>query len=188
MKSLGKTLKAFQPTIRELASVSSDLKNTLEEQIGLDDIRAEFRNSTAPVRRASSVSDQVCYFVLPFLWHCLGGLVRSCRGVTLAKLAQANGLLQDSPEIEAALEPQLRSFPSDLPSQTLLDPEIQRKREQSAAAAWGAGSNASSSAPPVRSPADGEDVHSSSPGPDLSSRSLEELEAELERRRAKVKM
>ena len=60
VKSLGKTLKAFQPTIRELASVSSDLKNTLEEQIGLDDIRAEFRNSTAPVRRSSSVSEQVC--------------------------------------------------------------------------------------------------------------------------------
>ncbi len=58
VKSLGKTLKTFQPTIRELASVSSDLKNTLEEQIGLDDIRAEFRNSTVPVRRASSVSNQ----------------------------------------------------------------------------------------------------------------------------------
>lgn len=59
VKSLGKTLKTFQPTIRELASVSSDLKNTLEEQIGLDEIRAEFRNSTAPVRRSSSVSEQV---------------------------------------------------------------------------------------------------------------------------------
>ena len=187
MKSLGKTLKAFQPTIRELASVSSDLKNTLEEQIGLDDIRAEFRNSTAPVRRASSVSDQVCYFVLTLLAALSGRPCTLMQGRDL-NLAQASGLLQDSPEIKAALEPQLRSFPSDLPSQTLLDPEIQRKREQSAAAAWGAGSNASSSAPPVRSPADGEDVHSSSPGPDLSSRSLEELEAELERRRAKVKL
>ncbi|KAK9835152.1 hypothetical protein WJX81_001635 [Elliptochloris bilobata] len=57
VKSLGKTLKTFQPTIRELASVSSDLKNTLEEQIGLDDIRAEFRNSTAPDLSSTSLEE-----------------------------------------------------------------------------------------------------------------------------------
>ena len=45
VKSLGKTLKTFQPTIREVMSVSSELRNTLEEQIGLDDIRSELRSS-----------------------------------------------------------------------------------------------------------------------------------------------
>ena len=42
-KSLGKTVRSFQPTLKELASVSSELKSTLEEQIGLDEIRQEFR-------------------------------------------------------------------------------------------------------------------------------------------------
>lgn len=44
VKSLGATLRSFSPTIRELASVTSELSSTLQEQIGLDDIRNEFRN------------------------------------------------------------------------------------------------------------------------------------------------
>lgn len=59
VKSLGSTLKAFQPTIREIVSVSSDLKNTLEEQIGLDDIRSEIRNSVVPEPRPRPLPEQV---------------------------------------------------------------------------------------------------------------------------------
>lgn len=51
VKSLGGTLRAFQPTIKEILSVSSDLKSTLEEQIGLDDIRSELQSSVAPQPR-----------------------------------------------------------------------------------------------------------------------------------------
>ena len=58
VKSLGSTLKAFQPTIREIVSVSSDLKNTLEEQIGLDDIRSEIRNSVVPEPRPRPLPEQ----------------------------------------------------------------------------------------------------------------------------------
>ncbi|KAM7274178.1 hypothetical protein ACFE04_028842 [Oxalis oulophora] len=36
-RTLGKTLRAFQPTIRELQEVSRDFKTTLEKEIGLDD-------------------------------------------------------------------------------------------------------------------------------------------------------
>ncbi|XP_068330857.1 sec-independent protein translocase protein TATB, chloroplastic-like [Pyrus communis] len=36
-RTLGKTLRAFQPTIRELQEVSRDFKSTLEKEIGLDD-------------------------------------------------------------------------------------------------------------------------------------------------------
>jgi hypothetical protein len=60
VKSLGKTLRAFQPTIREIASVSSDLRSSLEEQIGLDDIRAEFRAGTLPQPRPRSAPPPVC--------------------------------------------------------------------------------------------------------------------------------
>ncbi|KAL0843927.1 hypothetical protein Bca101_017173 [Brassica carinata] len=37
-RTLGKTLRTFQPTIRELQDVSRDFKSTLEREIGLDDI------------------------------------------------------------------------------------------------------------------------------------------------------
>ena len=50
-KSVGSALKAFTPTLREVASSSSDLKTTLEEEIGLDDIKREF-NGVAEVPHA----------------------------------------------------------------------------------------------------------------------------------------
>ncbi|KAG2700504.1 hypothetical protein I3843_06G000800 [Carya illinoinensis] len=40
-RNLGKTLRAFQPTIRELQEVSKEFKSTLEREIGLDDISTE---------------------------------------------------------------------------------------------------------------------------------------------------
>ncbi|KAI4320007.1 hypothetical protein MLD38_033535 [Melastoma candidum] len=36
-RNLGKTLRAFQPTIRELQEVSREFKSTLEKEIGLDE-------------------------------------------------------------------------------------------------------------------------------------------------------
>ncbi|XP_047325294.1 sec-independent protein translocase protein TATB, chloroplastic-like [Impatiens glandulifera] len=38
-RNLGKTLRAFQPTIRELQDVSREFKSTLEREIGLDDFQ-----------------------------------------------------------------------------------------------------------------------------------------------------
>ncbi|KAI7744973.1 hypothetical protein M8C21_003205 [Ambrosia artemisiifolia] len=38
-KNLGKTLRAFQPTIRELQEVSREFKSTLEKEIGLDELQ-----------------------------------------------------------------------------------------------------------------------------------------------------
>ncbi|KAF7813136.1 Sec-independent protein translocase protein TATB, chloroplastic [Senna tora] len=44
-RNLGKTLRAFQPTIRELQEVSNEFKSTLEREIGLDDISSPTRNT-----------------------------------------------------------------------------------------------------------------------------------------------
>ncbi|WCJ36685.1 Sec-independent protein translocase protein TATB chloroplastic [Euphorbia peplus] len=43
-RNLGKTLRAFQPTIRELQDVSREFKSTLEREIGLDDIPGQTQN------------------------------------------------------------------------------------------------------------------------------------------------
>uniref|UniRef100_A0A0D9WKQ5 Sec-independent protein translocase protein TATB, chloroplastic n=1 Tax=Leersia perrieri TaxID=77586 RepID=A0A0D9WKQ5_9ORYZ len=37
-RNLGKTLRAFQPTIRELQDVSREFRSTLEREIGLDEV------------------------------------------------------------------------------------------------------------------------------------------------------
>ncbi|KAI3458124.1 hypothetical protein Pfo_014787 [Paulownia fortunei] len=52
-RNLGKTLRAFQPTIRELQEVSREFKSSLEREIGLDDIdnpvpKSSTSNTTKP--------------------------------------------------------------------------------------------------------------------------------------------
>ena len=56
-KQLGGTLRAFQPTIRELQEVSREFRETLEDEIGLDEIR----NGAAPtpVKRQAPVEPVV---------------------------------------------------------------------------------------------------------------------------------
>ena len=51
-KQLGSTLRAFQPTIRELQEVSREFKETLEDEIGLDEIR----NGTVPTPAPRAVA------------------------------------------------------------------------------------------------------------------------------------
>ena len=51
-KSLGQTLRAFQPTIRELTQVSAELKSTLESEIGINEIKEELRRPVTSVSRA----------------------------------------------------------------------------------------------------------------------------------------
>jgi TatA/E family protein of Tat protein translocase len=38
-RTLGKSLRSFQPAIRELQQVSKEFKSTLEQEIGLDELR-----------------------------------------------------------------------------------------------------------------------------------------------------
>ncbi|XP_076952697.1 sec-independent protein translocase protein TATB, chloroplastic-like [Bidens hawaiensis] len=49
-KNLGKTLRAFQPTIRELQEVSREFKSTLEKEIGLDELQNQGGYTSNTVR------------------------------------------------------------------------------------------------------------------------------------------
>ncbi|KAJ8770854.1 hypothetical protein K2173_021769 [Erythroxylum novogranatense] len=44
-RNLGKTLRDFQPAIKELQEVSREFKSTLEKAIGLDEISGELRST-----------------------------------------------------------------------------------------------------------------------------------------------
>lgn len=58
-RTLGRSLRAFQPTIKELQEVSREFKNTLEQEIGLDEFRSTTINpsNSAPqtLQRETSV-------------------------------------------------------------------------------------------------------------------------------------
>nr|XP_010935799.1 sec-independent protein translocase protein TATB, chloroplastic isoform X2 [Elaeis guineensis] len=47
-RNLGKTLRAFQPTIRELQEVSKEFKSTLEREIGLDEVASSTNYNIKP--------------------------------------------------------------------------------------------------------------------------------------------
>ncbi|XP_023541969.1 sec-independent protein translocase protein TATB, chloroplastic [Cucurbita pepo subsp. pepo] len=55
-RNLGKTLRAFQPTIRELQDVSREFKTTLEREIGLDEISSSV-NSPYNSSRSNTFSN-----------------------------------------------------------------------------------------------------------------------------------
>ncbi|KAH7538078.1 sec-independent protein translocase protein TATB, chloroplastic [Ziziphus jujuba] len=53
-RNLGKTLRAFQPTIRELQEVSREFKSTLEKEIGLDEVSGSIKSTDAYRANATS--------------------------------------------------------------------------------------------------------------------------------------
>lgn len=57
-RNLGKTLRAFQPTIRELQDVSREFKSSLEREIGLDDIASSTNNMYKPPSSFSNQNQQ----------------------------------------------------------------------------------------------------------------------------------
>ncbi|XP_021892152.1 sec-independent protein translocase protein TATB, chloroplastic isoform X2 [Carica papaya] len=62
-RNLGKTLRAFQPTIRELQDVSREFKSTLEREIGLDELstpssyRSNATNIPSPISSSPASSE-----------------------------------------------------------------------------------------------------------------------------------
>ncbi|PSS04380.1 Sec-independent protein translocase protein like [Actinidia chinensis var. chinensis] len=55
-RNLGKTLRAFQPTIKELQDVSREFKSTLEREIGLDEIQSSTQNTYSSTKTSTTPS------------------------------------------------------------------------------------------------------------------------------------
>jgi TatA/E family protein of Tat protein translocase len=146
-KSLGATLRAFAPTIRELTQVSTELRSTLEQEIGFNDLKDELTRPAAltprPARSLASTVDSDEEEVAD------GG--------------------SESGEL-SALAAKMR--PVDDAMAVAIDPEIEKKREESMRMAWGG------AAPAVEA-----GDRAAPAAPSLETLSLEELEAELLRRR-----
>lgn len=106
-KSLGSTLRAFAPTIRELTQVSTELKSTLEEEIGLNDLKEELRRPAVPSPRAPANDSFSSKDQNDFETN------QSSRGSLDRSLDQEKDIATD------------------------IDPDIESKRAESAKAAWG---------------------------------------------------
>lgn len=139
-KSIGETLRAFAPTIRELTQVSSELKSTLEEEIGLNDLREEFQRPIVPSPRPPK-----------------------------ALASQSADEATPSSSVESLSDLTATMKPVDESMAVAIDPEIERKRREAEQMAWGGQS-------PTQAPTEA--------APDLAAMSVEELEAELARRKA----
>jgi TatA/E family protein of Tat protein translocase len=137
-KSLGATLRAFQPTIRELTQVSNELKSTLEQEIGINEIRQEFTNpppGPSPLPKRDEIDTDNDDQQGGGLSSVADSLTSSIKGAKDASAAS-------------------------------LDPDIARKREEAAKMAWGGAAAMTGKA------AGG-----------IDGMSIEELEAELQRRK-----
>ena len=175
VKSLGATFRTISPSIRELVTASTDLRTSFEEQIGLDEIRNEFRGvsspsykrplpesdadaSTSSARDGSSSSSSNSSDSRP--------AVSSASSTEAGTSAASNGADQSNGAY----------FGADF------DVDIEAKRREAAQLAWGTatGSDApvakDSSQASLNGPQSGETA--------LAGLSLEALEAELARRKA----
>ncbi|GLC54514.1 hypothetical protein PLESTB_000874800 [Pleodorina starrii] len=153
-RSVGSTLRTFQPTIKEVVQVSQELKGTLEKELGIDELRDAARPS--PTVRPRTELDN---------------------------LEGPAGPMSDS-------------------LAKVLDPEIEAKRAAAAQMAWGASAagaaaptasaaaaeaNSAGAAAAAAAPAAAATAAPAAPAPapkDIGAMSMEELEAELARRRA----
>jgi len=205
VKAVGATLRTFQPTIRELASVSSELRNTLEEQIGLDDIKAELSAAVAPLPETTTAAKKAKKKEV------------AAEGGGENDIDNEEGEEEENEDGEREIfdpRPSLTEYANSMGAEKI-DPDIEAKRAAAAAAAWGSAgaipqvlsssdASALSSSPASSSfsspaPVQGAALEAamaaaaaaspssssspSAPAKSLDRLSIEELEAELARRR-----
>lgn len=191
-KTAGSTLKAFKPTLDELSTVSQDLRKTFDEELGINEIRNEFR----------SVVSVMCYWRSCFRVHCpcrtrpFSRRARTCR---MSAAAQHHGVMN-----KAGVQGSSFTSPSrgtqqpdwdDMGTTTTkriapatssqdsaeADPDMDAKRAQSAELAWG--KSAEAQGPQQQQQRQQQDGTSGS-ADKLTGVSLDQLQAELARRRA----
>jgi len=152
-KSLGKTLRTFQPTIQELKEVSEEFKSTLEDEIGLDEFQSTIRSpppstSTSSTTRPYSAKDEA-----------KEESIEEMRQKSLED-AWANNQQQQQQQEEAATTTATSQVENEKSASTTFEETLSAPVEAAKAESGSAGEQK-----------------------DLSTLSVEELQAELERRK-----
>jgi Sec-independent protein translocase protein TatA len=118
-RSLKDTITTFAPTIREITQVSTELKSTLEEEIGLNDLREEFQRPLGAPRPKKTAA------------------AAALESTSEASSSSSGESLSD---ITAGMQQVDDTMAKDI------DPEIERRREEAAKMAWGGQAPSSSPA------------------------------------------
>ena len=168
-KSLGGVLRTFQPTLRELQEVSQEFKTVLEDEIGLDELKRDLSAVADPYAAPSAARQKAAAAATQALREDEG--------------AGAASVLDDAKALEAE--------EAGAGAGAEAEEDLEAMRAASAAAAWG-------QTPPPTGAAEtypatlGEVAEGlagdaggggEAPAPDLAAMSVEELEAELARRK-----
>ena len=156
-KSLGTSLRGVAPFVKEIAGAGTELKRALEEEIGLDDIRNEWRGQ-GPYPGSSPLKN-------------FQGQAES--KPPAAKEAAVHDSGTASPASQGAEAPKLTQVTESMAK--TVDPQIDQKRKASEAAAWGSSAPAAAQEE-EQQPTKGE-------ASSLQGLSMEDLEAELARRK-----
>ncbi|KAK9665488.1 hypothetical protein RND81_14G114900 [Saponaria officinalis] len=143
-RNLGKTLRAFQPTIRELQDVSKEFKSTLEREIGLNDDPRSMRNpyESNSARSAPSSSVVEDFQNVPSTdpngapsskayssEEYLKITEEQLKASAAVQQQNATSSLQESP-VEPASQPQSQPTVASFPSEIAVEPESQLQASQ----------------------------------------------------------
>eukprot|EP00892_Ulva_mutabilis_P008877 jgi/Ulvmu1/6361/UM029_0069.1 len=170
-KAAAAAIRSFQPAIQEINQASSEIRTTITNEMGIDKLQQEFREISQTTRDSLSLNTN-----LP---STAAGKEEFSNDGVGGSLAANSG--RDSVSKQQAEADQLSAtFPRDLDSPVAaraidVDPDIERKRAESAALAWGGAEAAAKSQGSGSEPRRLEDM------------SLAELERELERRKTLIK-
>lgn len=178
-KGLGQTFRALQPTIKELRKVGMVLKGTLEQEIGIDEIRSEFGGrpvaSVVPPLwpPSSAAAPPAAQFAeMASRWPAGGSSGGDAAAAVSEEQPPAPGQLAADMETGICSGRQQEAL--------AINPEMQRKQIESAAMTW----DSASPAAVTTTLAKAATVASVQQRPKaVDEMSTEELETELARRR-----
>ena len=162
---MGSSLRGVAPFVKEIAGAGTELKRALEEEIGLDDIRNEWRGQ-GPYPSSSPLNS--------FQGQAESKQGQAESNPSAAKGAAAHDSGAASPATPDAEEAPKLTQVTETMAKTV-DPQIDQKRKASEAAAWGGSAPAAAQ--------EEEQQPSREEASSLQGLSMEDLEAELARRK-----
>jgi hypothetical protein len=140
-KAVAATLRSFQPTIQELSQVSSELRSNLSTEMGLDELQKDFREIERSTRQSMSLTNPMSATpVAPKPPSTPSEGTNGTVGAGGMDEEERRALREVSKGLATMDEQQAMRAASNGTSQDaalLSDPDIERKRAESTAMAWG---------------------------------------------------
>lgn len=173
-KAAAATIRSFQPAIQEISQASSEIRTTITNEMGIDKLQNEFREIQQTTRDSFSLNPTLATTANANKTETAA--LDDAATASTDKAAARTDVLDTVPQELESFESRVAKAQNGASDE---DPDIERKRAESAALAWG-GADA------VPSAADGTPADTGGPRR-LEDMSMAELERELDRRKKLIK-